>query len=253
MAVNCAAIPENLLESELFGHEKGAFTGALQRRIGKIEEANGGTLLLDEITEMSPALQAKLLRVLQEKEIDRVGGSKPVSVNFRLITTSNRSMSEAIGEKKFREDLYFRINVIHLALPPLRQRPKDLSCLTHHFIEKYAKANQIPVPKISEEALAELKDYTWPGNIRELENVIHRAVLVCEDSCIRSVDLGLEVFSEQEIEKSMLRPLVGRSLDNVDSLLIQATIDACEQNEQKAADTLGIALETLQKKTLFCE
>src|SRR5713101_5285578 len=178
ISVNCAAIPENLLESELFGHEKGAFTGAVARRIGKFEEATGGTLLLDEISEMDTRLQAKLLRAIQERVIDRVGGTKPVPVDIRIIATSNRNLVEAVREGIFREDLLFRLNVVNLKIPPLRERPADVLELAQYFIKKYADANGVPVRPLSAEARRTLVLNRWPGNVRELENTIHRAVLL---------------------------------------------------------------------------
>ena len=178
ITVNCAAIPENLLESELFGHEKGAFTGALGRRIGKFEEANGGTLLLDEISEMDVRLQAKLLRAIQERVIDRVGGGKPVPVDIRIIATSNRNLTEAVREGKFREDLLFRLNVVNLKIPPLRERPADITELAQYFVKKYSEANGLPVRPLSAEARRALSVNRWPGNVRELENTLHRAVLL---------------------------------------------------------------------------
>src|SRR5262245_46853173 len=177
ISVNCAAIPENLLESELFGHEKGAFTGAVARRIGKLEEASGGTLLLDEISEMDARLQAKLLRAIQERVIDRVGGTRPVPVDIRIIATSNRNLVEAVRLGDFREDLLFRLNVVNLKLPPLRERPADVIELAQHFIKKYSDANGMPVRPLSAEARRTLVLSRWPGNVRELENTIHRAVL----------------------------------------------------------------------------
>ncbi|MEX0760149.1 MAG: sigma-54 dependent transcriptional regulator, partial [Tistlia sp.] len=181
VSVNCAAIPENLLESELFGHEKGAFTGAQARRIGKFEEANGGTLLLDEVTEMHPRLQAKLLRAIQEREIDRVGGTQPVKIDIRLLATSNRDLDQAVREGDFREDLYFRLNVVSLELPPLRERPRDVEILSEHFLQKYADANGVPKPSLTAEARTMLREHQWRGNVRELENTMHRAVLLAED------------------------------------------------------------------------
>ena len=178
ISVNCAAIPENLLESELFGHEKGAFTGAIARRIGKFEEATGGTLLLDEISEMDVRLQAKLLRAIQERVIDRVGGAKPVPVDIRIIATSNRNLAEAVREGTFREDLLFRLNVVNLKLPPLRERPADVLELAEHFVKKYADANGVPPRPLSAEARRALVLNRWPGNVRELENTMHRAVLL---------------------------------------------------------------------------
>ena len=175
ISVNCAAIPEQLLESELFGHEKGAFTGAVARRVGKFEEANGGTLLLDEISEMGVRLQAKLLRVLQECVIDRVGGSRPVSVDIRIIAISNRNLGEAVRNGAFREDLLFRLNVVNLKIPPLRERPSDLIELAQHFVRKYSEANAIALRPLSAEAQRQLALGRWPGNVRELENTMHRA------------------------------------------------------------------------------
>jgi two-component system, response regulator FlrC len=178
VSVNCAAIPENLLESELFGHEKGAFTGAMSKRIGKFEEANGGTLLLDEIGEMDPRLQAKLLRAIQERVIDRVGGNQPVRVDIRLIATTNRNLEDEVRKGTFREDLYFRLNVMHLVLPPLRARPLDIAVLTEYFVRKYSEANGMPIKAVSVPAQQKLLGYAWRGNVRELENTIHRAVLL---------------------------------------------------------------------------
>src|SRR5215470_2825122 len=178
ISINCAAIPENLLESELFGHEKGAFTGAVARRIGKFEEADGGTLLLDEISEMDARLQAKLLRALQEREIDRVGGQRPVKVDIRVLATSNRDLAQAVREGAFREDLLYRLNVVNLRLPPLRERPGDITALAEFFVRKYAAANGMPEKPLSVEAKRRLAAHRWPGNVRELENAIHRAVLL---------------------------------------------------------------------------
>ncbi|CAO3436460.1 sigma-54-dependent transcriptional regulator [Azospirillum endophyticum] len=178
VAVNCAAIPENLLESELFGHEKGAFTGAVARRLGKFEEANNGTLLLDELSEMHPRLQAKLLRAIQEKEIDRIGSSQPVKVNVRLIATSNRNLEAEVRSGNFREDLYFRLNVFSVAIPSLRERPADIPMIAEHFLKKYAEANGLGDKRLTEDALLMLKAHHWRGNVRELENTMHRAVLL---------------------------------------------------------------------------
>src|ERR1700728_1281701 len=180
ICVNCAAIPETLLESELFGHEKGAFTGAIARRIGKFEEATGGTLLLDEISEMDVRLQAKLLRAIQERMIDRVGGTRPVPVDIRIIATSNRNLSDAVREGSFREDLLFRLNVVNLKIPPLRERPADILELAQHFDRKYSDANSIPLRPLSAPARRALSSNRWRGNVRELENTIHRSVLMAQ-------------------------------------------------------------------------
>ena len=191
ISVNCAAIPENLLESELFGHEKGAFTGALARRIGKFEEADGGTLLLDEISEMDVRLQSKLLRAIQEREIDRVGGSKPVKINIRILATSNRDLAQAVREGVFREDLLYRLNVVNLRLPALRERPGDILALAEHFVKKYAAANGIPERFLSAEAKRRLVGHRWPGNVRELENAMHRAVLLSSTAEIEEFAIRL--------------------------------------------------------------
>src|SRR5579864_634363 len=178
ISVNCAAIPEHLLESELFGHEKGAFTGAIARRIGKFEEATSGTLLLDEISEMDVRLQAKLLRAIQERVIDRVGGGRPVPVDIRIIATSNRNLTDAVREGKFREDLWFRLNVVNLKIPPLRERASDIAELAQYFAKKYSEGNGLPVRPLSADARRMLAMHRWPGNVRELENTLHRAVLL---------------------------------------------------------------------------
>ena len=210
VSVNCAAIPENLLESELFGHEKGAFTGAVARRIGKFEEADGGTLLLDEISEMDVRLQAKLLRALQEREIDRVGGSKPVKVNIRVLATSNRDLREAVRDGSFREDLLFRLNVVNLAVPPLRERPEDALALADHFLKKYAKANGVEYRPLSEAAKAQIASRDWPGNVRELRNAADRYALGlgagtpagAEDRPHRLAD-RVASFEKREIEAAL--------------------------------------------------
>ncbi len=195
IALNCAAIPENLLESELFGYEKGAFTGAIARRIGKFEEANGGTLLLDEVSEMHPMLQAKLLRAIQERVIDRVGGKEPVKINVRIIATSNRNLEESVKKGEFREDLYFRLNVVNIRLPSLRERPSDIMRLSQFFVDKFAMENGVPKKKISAEAAKKLQSSAWRGNIRELENAMHRAILISVESeiepeAIHLADMG---------------------------------------------------------------
>src|SRR5215467_1897497 len=233
ITVNCAAIPENLLESELFGHEKGAFTGALARRIGKFEEANGGTLLLDEISEMDVRLQAKLLRAIQERVIDRVGGSKPVAVDIRIIATSNRNLVEAVREGKFREDLFFRLNVVNLKIPPLRERPADVLELAQHFIKKYSQANGVPARPLSAEARRTLVLNRWRGNVRELENTIHRAVLLATGDEIGADGIlspdgarldhsrGTDVAAHAAMAAEQItRNLVGRTVAEVERDLI---------------------------------
>jgi len=266
ISVNCAAIPENLLESELFGHEKGAFTGAIARRIGKFEEANGGTLLLDEISEMDARLQAKLLRAIQEREIDRVGGTKPVKVDIRIIATSNRDLAEAVKHGTFREDLLYRLNVVNLRIPALRERPKDIRALSHHFARKYAEANGVPYRQISSPTERLLLGHYWKGNVRELENTIHRAVLLAQGpeigpEAIRlpdgtQVGAGTHVNVPQNtsVQGAMVsatavtRGLVGRTVSDVERDLILDTLDHCLGNRTHAANILGISIRTLRNK-----
>jgi two-component system response regulator FlrC len=265
ISVNCAAIPENLLESELFGHEKGSFTGALARRVGKFEEADGGTLLLDEISEMDGRLQAKLLRALQEREIDRVGGSKPVKVDIRILATSNRDLAQAVKEGTFREDLLYRLNVVNLRLPPLRERPGDVTALAEHFARKYAAANGLPDRPLSAAARHRVTLHRWPGNVRELENAMHRAVLLSvgpeiEDGAIRlpdgqplSGDVGSVAASRAVQAASMAtdmaaRDFVGQTVAQVEQQLIIETLSHCLGNRTHAANILGISIRTLRNK-----
>jgi two-component system response regulator FlrC len=261
ISVNCAAIPENLLESELFGHEKGAFTGAVARRIGKFEEATGGTLLLDEISEMDPRLQAKLLRAIQERVIDRVGGTKPVPVDIRIIATSNRNLADAVREGQFREDLLFRLNVVNLKIPPLRERPADVLELAQHFIKKYAAANGVPVRPLSAEARRTLVLNRWPGNVRELENTIHRAVLLAAgdeigvDGILTPDGMRLDqaknppaVAHATLAAETVTRALVGRTVADVERDLILETLKHCLGNRTHAANILGISIRTLRNK-----
>jgi DNA-binding NtrC family response regulator len=261
VSVNCAAIPENLLESELFGHEKGAFTGAVARRIGKFEEANGGTLLLDEISEMDPRLQAKLLRAIQERVIDRVGGSQPVKVDIRVIATTNRQMLEEVRAGRFREDLYFRINVVTLNLPPLRERPQDVLLLAEHFVQKYSHANDVPARPIAPDCQAALRAHHWRGNVRELENTMHRAVLLARGPAIDSdaVKLAEPIGSPSATDRAVAAAgaaasagtrtaLVGRTVADVERDLILDTLQHCLGNRTHAANILGISIRTLRNK-----
>ena len=257
IAVNCAAIPETLLESELFGHEKGAFTGAVARRIGKFEEANGGTILLDEVSEMDPRLQAKLLRAIQEREIDRLGGSKPVAVNVRIVATSNRNMEEEVATGNFREDLFFRLNVMSLKLPPLSERPADIPILAHHFMAKYTEINGLPVRQLGSKALDLLKTHTWPGNVRELENTMHRAVLLASGDEIGAESIMLtegaiqksnDMLSFNEDGSSEIASMVGRTVADVERELIIDTLQHCLGNRTHAANILGISIRTLRNK-----
>lgn len=279
ISVNCAAIPEHLLESELFGHEKGAFTGAVARRVGKFEEAHGGTLLLDEISEMDLRLQAKLLRAIQEREIDRVGGTTPIKVDIRLMATTNRDLEAAIRQGLFREDLYFRLNVVTLTMPSLRERPRDIALLAEHFIAKYSEVNGVRCRPLSASALHKLQNHHWRGNVRELENTMHRSVLLASgeeigDQAIHlSFDSGLSETSppgaggnprssasvqgcgpETPSASSPVEflpgtaPLVGRTVADVERDLIIETLSHCLGNRTHAAHILGISIRTLRNK-----
>ncbi|KQP07571.1 AAA family ATPase [Methylobacterium sp. Leaf99] len=260
VCVNCAAIPEALLESELFGHEKGAFTGAVARRIGRFEEASGGTLLLDEISEMDVRLQAKLLRALQERVIDRVGGSAPVKVDIRVLATSNRNLLDEVRKGTFREDLYYRLNVVHLKLPPLRERPADILELAGHFARKYAEVNGVPVRPLSRAAQTLVCANPWRGNVRELENTLHRAVLLASGPEIgpdailtpEGESIGGAAAGPAEraarVAEAATRGLVGQTVAQVECDLILDTLDHCLGNRTHAAKILGISIRTLRNK-----
>ncbi len=253
VALNCAAIPENLLELELFGHEKGAFSGAIARRTGKFEAADGGTLLLDEVSEMDPRLQAKLLRAVQEREIDRLGGATPVKVNVRILATTNRDLPAEVARGNFREDLYFRLNVVSLKVPPLRDRPADVAALTEHFARRYAEVNGVPYRPVGKLAAMRLAAHSWRGNVRELENIVHRAVLLAEGD-----EIGPEAV---ELPGAMAPPaagatgqaagisgLVGRRMDDVERDLILETLGHTLGNRTHAATILGISIRALRNK-----
>jgi len=253
ISVNCAAIPENLLESELFGHEKGSFTGAVARRIGKFEEANGGTLLLDEISEMHQRLQAKLLRAIQEREIDRVGGMQPIHIDIRLLATSNRDLEAEVRNGNFREDLFFRLNVVHLEVPPLRDRPKDIQVLGEYFIKKYAETNGLPFRPLTAEVLEKLMHHAWRGNVRELENTMHRAVLMARGPAIGVDAIMLSGLKNAESDAGSAAiasklGLVGRTVADVERDLILETLTHCLGNRTHAANILGISIRTLRNK-----
>jgi DNA-binding NtrC family response regulator len=250
VALNCAAIPDNLLESELFGHERGAFTGAVARRVGKFEEASGGTLLLDEVSEMEPRLQAKLLRAIQEREIDRVGGSRPVKVDIRLIATSNRDLERAVAEGSFREDLLFRLSVLTLHLPPLRERPRDVEALARHFARRLAAANGLPPRELSRAALDRLQQHGWKGNVRELENCVHRALILATGPRIEADDVMLPQARRAAGASAAptVAALVGRTVADVERTLIIDTLRHTLGNRTHAANLLGISIRTLRNK-----
>lgn len=260
VALNCAAIPEDLLESELFGHEKGAFSGAVARRLGKFEAASGGTLLLDEVSEMDARLQAKLLRALQEREVDRVGGSSPVKIDVRVLATSNRDLQAEIRSGRFRADLFFRLNVVGVVLPPLRNRRADIAALARHYAQHYAALNDVAHRPLSAAALSALEDYAWPGNVRELENTMHRSVLLARGGEIGIGAIELDGAPSPTSDApavatrssgatiSSVSGLVGRSVDDVERALIIETLGHTSGNRTHAATILGISIRALRNK-----
>jgi two-component system response regulator FlrC len=241
VAVNCAALPRDLLESELFGHERGAFTGAIGRKIGKFELANGGTILLDEVSEMEPGLQAKLLRVLQEYEVDRVGGMAPVPVDVRVVATTNRTLRELVDRGRFREDLYYRLTVVPLTLPPLRARRGDVEALAAHFLERFGGARRLT---LSPTALEWLGQRPWPGNVRELENVIERAALLARGPALEPADFEDGAPPALAIATS----LAGLTVREMERRLIVDTLKRTRNNRTQAAKLLGISIRTLRNK-----
>jgi DNA-binding NtrC family response regulator len=261
--VNCAAIPENLIESEFFGHEKGAFTGALNKREGRFELAHGGTILLDEISEVSPQVQAKLLRVLQERELERVGGSRTIRVDVRVIATTNRNLEQSVERKEFRQDLYFRLNVVPIPVPPLRDRITDVSFLAEQFMNRFARKHGIRVSRISPAFLNALQKHHWPGNVRELQNVIERAVILCGDGEDLQVEHlgftssgGNATATQNQSQPSHSSSSISQSdgadhqgsLAEVEKQHILRTLEKCEGNRTNAAEKLGISIRTLRNK-----
>ncbi|MEJ2671260.1 MAG: sigma-54 dependent transcriptional regulator [Deltaproteobacteria bacterium] len=254
ISVNCAALTETLLESELFGHERGAFTNAVAMRKGRFELADGGTLFMDEVAEMSQALQVKLLRVLQEMEFERVGGTRTIKVDVRVVAASNRDLKAEVEAGRFREDLFYRLNVVHLHLPSLRQRQEDIPLLASHFINKYVAENLRDKTRITPEALKVLVQYDWPGNVRELENVMERAVILCADNLITPQDLPAELApssSESRLEIDRFIPLhtpLPEALDSIEEQMIRRALEKSGQVQVRAAEILGITKSLLQYK-----
>lgn len=288
VSVNCAAIPENLLESELFGHEKGAFSGAVNKRLGKFQQADGGTLLLDEISEMDLSLQAKLLRAIQERVIDPVGATKPVSVDIRLIATTNRNLEDHVREGNFREDLYFRLNVAAIELPALRKRPADILALSDHFAQKFADQYDMGKIKIADDAKQKLTNCYWKGNVRELENTLHRAILLMTGDTLTADDIEISAMSREAAQSAQSanvqaappapqppqQPvnlgaanayaaaqggyqqagitntggMIGRSMHEIEKEVILGTLDYCGGNRNQAANMLGISIKVLRDK-----
>ncbi len=242
VSLHCAAVPEALLESEMFGHEKGSFTGADKRRIGRFEQAQGGTLFLDEIGEISPLVQTKLLRVLQERQLERVGGNDTISVDVRVVAATNRDLITEVHEGRFREDLYYRLNVVHLDMPPLRLRGSDVLVLANAFLRRFAEDNKKPVEELSEDARTKVLAHRWPGNVRELENAIERAVVLCEGSRIEADDLPFE--AAQPMKGPVRVP--GSTMAEVERWAILATLEATGGSTAKAAELLDISVRTIQ-------
>ena len=261
--VNCAAVPENLIESEFFGHEKGAFTGALNKREGRFELAHGGTILLDEVSEVSPQVQAKLLRVLQERELERVGGNRTIKVDVRVIATTNRNLEQSVEKKEFRQDLFFRLNVVPILVPALRERVEDIPFLAEQFMHRMARKHGVRVSGISPACHAALQSHSWPGNVRELQNVIERAVILCSDGLDLQPDhLGLmPVAPHPKADSVNASPIAAPStpsampmpqqivpLEEIEKQQILRALDICEGNRTQAAKQLGISIRTLRNK-----
>jgi DNA-binding NtrC family response regulator len=246
--LHCAALSETLLESELFGHEKGAFTGAIARREGRLEQAHGGTLFLDEIGEISAATQVKLLRFLQERELERVGGNQTIKVDVRIVAATHRDLLQRVQEGHFREDLYYRLNVVTIDVPPLRERPSDIPLLAMHFLRRYAQENAKEITGFTDEALARLAHYPWPGNVRELENAVERAVVVCRGREIQSSDLSANIASPGPQAQRGMPPVPGSSLEEIERYVILRTLEATNGSTSKAAEILGISARKIQYK-----
>jgi len=247
IAINCAAIPVTLLESELFGHERGAFTGAFARREGRFKLADGGTLFLDEVAELDPLVQAKLLRVLQEGEFERLGGTQTIRTNVRVIASTNKPLAELARQGRFREDLFYRLNVITITLLPLRERTEDIPLLAQHFMGRFAERNRKNIRAISREAMELLLSHDWPGNVRELENTIEHAVVLCRGDTIRVEDLP-DLVAREGTAKQYLTIQLGTPLDEIEQQVLQQTLRLTRGNKRLAAQLLGIAVRTIYRK-----
>jgi two-component system response regulator HydG len=245
--LNCGALPEGLIESELFGHEKGAFTGAIQQRKGRFELADGGTMFLDEISEMPPVTQVKLLRVLQEGEFERVGGTQTLKVDVRIIAATNRNLEDEVSEGRFRTDLFYRLNVIHMVIPPLRDRVEDIPLLALHFLDKFCLENDRPFMGFSPEAMRALKSYAWPGNVRELQNVVERAVALCASNMVEVEDLPDEIRRHSPADDKIVLP-VGSSMEEIERQAIVQTLKKTGGDKELTARLLGIGLATLYRR-----
>jgi two-component system, NtrC family, response regulator HydG len=248
VAVNCAALPETLLESELFGYEKGAFTGAAGRKEGRFELASGGTLFLDEVADLSLVTQPKILRVLQEGEFERLGGTRTLQVDVRIVAATNRDLSDMVKDKRFREDLYYRLNVITVRVPPLREHPEDIRLLAQHYLRVYSAKNGRKLEAFSNEAIARLESYAWPGNVRELENLVERSVLLARKDRIDAEDLPEEVMGVKRPPRDAILELVGTPLADIEERLLDETLRITGGNKTQAAELLGIDVRTVARK-----
>ena len=248
VAVNCAALPETLLESELFGYEKGAFTGAAGRKEGRFELATSGTLFLDEVADLSLVTQPKILRVLQEGEFERLGGTRTLQVDVRIVAATNRDLSEMVKDKRFREDLYYRLNVITVRVPPLREHPEDIRLLAQHYLRVYSAKNGRKLEGFSTEAIARLESYAWPGNVRELENLVERSVLLARKDRIDAEDLPEEVMGVKRPPRDAILELVGTPLADIEERLLDETLRITGGNKTQAAELLGIDVRTVARK-----
>jgi two-component system response regulator HydG len=242
--LHCAALTESLLESELFGHEKGSFTGADKRRIGRIEQADGGTLFLDEVGEIPPLTQVKLLRVLQERTFERVGGNEPITVDIRVIAATNRDLAQDVRDGRFREDLYYRLNVVRIDMPPLRLRGNDVMILGNHFLQKFTRENHKRIDGFTETARNKILAHRWPGNVRALENAIERAVVLCEGTAIDAKDLPIDAAPESHTTSGLRIP--GATMAEIERVAILSTLEACGGSTTKAAEVLDISVRTIQ-------
>jgi two-component system response regulator HydG len=248
VAVNCAALPETLLESELFGYERGAFTGAAGRKEGRFELADGGTLFLDEVADLSPVTQPKILRVLQEGEFERLGGTRSIRVDVRVVAASNQDLAQMVKDKRFREDLYYRLNVITVHVPPLRERREDIPLLAQHFLRLYGAKNNRKLDGLSDDALRRLEAYAWPGNVRELENVIERGVVLARGSQVDVADLPPEIAGATPLPEGVLTVRIGTPLAEVEQRLLDETLRVTKGNKTLTARLLGIDVRTVSRK-----
>src|SRR5437667_3166530 len=248
IAVNCAALPETLLESELFGYEKGAFTGAAGRKEGRFELADGGTLFLDEVSDLSAVTQPKILRVLQEGEFERLGGTKTLRVDVRIVAATNQGLAQMVREKRFREDLYYRLNVITMNVPPLRERSEDIRVLAQHFLRVYAAKNNRRLEGFTDDAIRRLEAYAWPGNVRELENVIERGVVLTQGALMDMTDLPPEIAGATPLPRDAILELVGTPLADIERRLLDETLRITGGNKTQAAKLLGIDVRTVARK-----